>query len=310
MQNKHLLSINDLSRSEVQSLFATAQELKSLRNKRIPHRRLEGHTLAMIFEKPSLRTRATFEIGIFQLGGQAVYFQPHDIRLGVRETVADVAHNMERWFDLIMCRVFTNQTVRTLAENSRVPVINGLCDKEHPCQALTDLFTIQEHMETLSGRTLAFIGDGNNVAHSLMLLCAKVGMDFNLACPPGYEPDPDFVMQAESIAAATGAHIRVSNDPVAMAKGADVLYADVWVSMGQEDEAQDRLKIFQPYQINQQLLNYAHPNARVMHCLPAHRGEEITDEVIDGKQSIVFDQAENRLHVQKAIMVTLLDACP
>jgi ornithine carbamoyltransferase len=310
MQSRHLLSINDLSRSDVQSLFATAQELKGLQKKGIPHGRLEGRSLAMIFEKPSLRTRATFEIGMFQLGGKAVYFQPHDIKLGVRETVADVAHNLERWFDLIMCRVFTNKTARTLAENSRIPVINGLCDREHPCQALTDLFTVQEHMGTLAGRTLAFIGDGNNVAHSLMLLCAKVGMDFNLACPAGYEPDPGIVMEAESIAAATGAQISVSNDPIEMAKGADILYADVWVSMGQENETQDRLKIFQPFQINKKLLDQAHPNARVMHCLPAHRGEEITDEVIDGPQSIVFDQAENRLHVQKAIMVSLLDACP
>jgi len=308
---KHLLSITDLSRDEVQSIFESAARLKQMQARRAAHPALAGRTLAMIFEKPSLRTRATFEIGMYQLGGHVVHFQPHEIRLGERETIADVAHNLERWVDLIMCRVFLHRTARTLAENSRAPVINGLCDREHPCQALTDLFTIHERKGSLAGRVLAFVGDGNNVAHSLMLLCAKLGMEFRIACPSGYEPDPLITDEATQIAAATSAEVRILDDPVAAATGADVLYTDVWVSMGQEAETQERLRAFQRYQLNGGLLRHARPDAVVMHCLPAHRGEEITDEVIDGSQSVVFDQAENRLHVQKAIMVTLLGVpCP
>jgi ornithine carbamoyltransferase len=253
----------------------------------------------MIFEKPSLRTRVTFEVGMVQLGGAAIHLAPGDIRLGERESAGDIARNLERWVDLIMARTFLHQSVAALAAGARVPVINGLSDLHHPCQVLSDCFTLLERRGRVAGLRVAFIGDGNNVVHSWMDAAARLEFDFVLACPRGYEPDP-------SIAAEAGARATVTHDPDDAARGADVIYTDVWTSMGQEAEAKARRRAFQRYQVNERLVSLAHRDAIVMHCLPAHRGEEITDAVIDGAQSVVFDQAENRLLVQKAIMLWLI----
>jgi len=255
----------------------------------------------MIFEKPSLRTRVTFEVGMVQLGGAAIHLAPGDIRLGERESAGDIARNLERWVDLIMARTFLHQSVVDLAAGARVPVINGLSDLHHPCQVLSDCFTLLERRGTLRGIRVAFIGDGNNVVHSWMDAASRLGFDFVLACPPGYEPDATIVAEA-------GPRAAVTPDADAAVRGADVVYTDVWTSMGQEAEAKARRRAFRPYQVNERLVALAGRNALVMHCLPAHRGEEITDGVIDGPQSVVFDQAENRLHVQKAIMLWLLGA--
>ena len=304
LRNRSLLSIADLSKSEIDLILDTASLLKATIKKdpAAHHSILAGRTLAMIFEKPSLRTRVTFETGMTQLGGHAIYLAPADIQLGVRETVPDVAMNLSRWVDVIMARVFAHSTVKGLADNASIPVINGLSDLEHPCQALADFQTIREHKGEFKGLKLAFIGDGNNVAHSLMLLAAKVGMHFAIACPEGYDPLSDIVEQAREFAAKTGSVIDVVRDPYAAVTGADALYTDVWTSMGQEAEKKERARIFAPYQVNQALLSAAKPNAIVLHCLPAHRGEEITAEVLDGPQSVVLDEAENRLHAQKAVL--------
>jgi ornithine carbamoyltransferase len=260
----------------------------------------------MLFEKPSLRTRVTFETGMTQLGGHAIYLQPSDAQLGQRETVADAARNLERWVDGIMARTFRHETVVELARCASVPVINGLSDLEHPCQALADFLTIREKRGSVEGLKLAFVGDGNNVAHSLMLLGAKLGTHVVVACPEGYAPDAEITDDAEVCAAEAGGSITIVHDPYTGVKDADVIYTDVWASMGQEVEAEARAKLFAPFQVNAALLAAAAPDAVVMHCLPAHRGQEITDEVMDGPQSIVFDQAENRLHAQKAILAALL----
>src|SRR5262245_30990127 len=246
----------------------------------------------MIFEKPSLRTRVTFEVGMVQLGGAAIHLAPGDIRLGERESAGDIARNLERWVDLVMARTFRHQSVVDLAAAARVPVINGLSDLHHPCQVLSDCFTLLEHRGKIAGLRVAFIGDGNNVVHSWMDAAARLGFDFVLACPPGYEPDP-------TITAEAGKRVTITQDVDAAARGADVVYTDVWTSMGQEAEAKARRRAFQPYQVNERLVALAGPKALVMHCLPAHRGEEITDAVIDGPQSAVFAQAENRLPVTK-----------
>jgi ornithine carbamoyltransferase len=253
----------------------------------------------MIFEKPSLRTRVTFEVGMVQLGGAAIHLAPGDIRLGERETAGDIARNLDRWVDIVMARTFLHQSVVDLAAGARVPVINGLSDLHHPCQVLSDCFTILEHRGKLDGVRVAFIGDGNNVVHSWMDAAQRLGFDFVLACPPGYEPDAHILADA-------GSHATVTHDLEAAARGADVIYTDVWTSMGQETEAKARRRAFRPFQVNERLVGLAGQKALVMHCLPAHRGEEITDAVIDGPQSVVFDQAENRLHTQKAIMLWLL----
>jgi ornithine carbamoyltransferase len=299
---KHdFLSLADLTRAELEEILHLAATLKRdlKAGKRPPL--LAGKSLAMIFEKPSLRTRVTFEVGMTQLGGYPIYLTPKDIQLGERESVADVARNLDRWVDLIMARTFSHATLLELAEHAAVPVINGLSDVLHPCQALTDCFTLLEKRGRLDGLRVAFIGDGNNVASSWMEAAAKFDFAFVLACPPGYEPHEAVFGSAR----AAGANVEVVHDAAAAADGADVLYADVWTSMGQEDEAERRKRDFAAYQINGTLLRRARPDALVMHCLPAHRGEEITDDVIDGPQSIVLDQAENRLHTQKGIMVWL-----
>ncbi len=298
---RDFLSLADLARAELEEILHLAATLKRdlKAGKRPPL--LAGKSLAMIFEKPSLRTRVTFEVGIAQLGGYPIYLTPRDIQLGERESVADVARNLDRWVDLIMARTFSHGTLLELASHAAVPVINGLSDILHPCQVLTDCFTLLEKRGRLDGLRVAFIGDSNNVANSWMEAAAKFGFTFVLACPPGYEPHEATFGSAR----AEGAKVEVTHDAAAAAAGADVLYTDVWTSMGQENEAEQRKHDFAAYQVNTALLRRARPDALVMHCLPAHRGEEITDEVIDSPQSIVFDQAENRLHTQKGIMIWL-----
>jgi ornithine carbamoyltransferase len=298
---RDFLSFADLTRAELEEILHLAATLKRdlKAGKRPPL--LAGKSLAMIFEKPSLRTRVTFEVGITQLGGSPIYLTPKDILLGERESVADVARNLDRWVDLIMARTFSHGTLLELATHAAVPVINGLSDILHPCQVLTDCFTLLEKRGRLDGLRVAFIGDANNVANSWMEGAAKFGFTFVLACPPGYEPHEATFGSAR----AQGAKVEVTHAAAAAAEGADVLYTDVWTSMGQEDEAEQRKHDFAAYQINAKLLRRAQPDALIMHCLPAHRGEEITDEVIDSPRSIVFDQAENRLHTQKGIMVWL-----
>jgi ornithine carbamoyltransferase len=303
---KDLLSIKDLTADEIERLFDLARDLKERQRKGLPHRLLAGKTVAMIFEKPSLRTRVTFEVGMAQLGGTSLYLAPGDIRLGEREGAKDVAKNLERWVDAIVARTFSHRTVEAFAHHAAVPVINGLSDLTHPCQVLADLFTLHERFGALSGLKVAYVGDGNNVCHSWLYGAAKSGIDFAAACPGGYEPSEEVLAMARADADATDGRIEVVRDPRAAVRAADVVYTDVWTSMGQEAEAERRRRAFQAFQVNDELVRLAKPGAVVMHCLPAHRGEEITDEVLDGPQSIVYDQAENRLHVQKALLVTLL----
>lgn len=302
---RDLLSIADLSASEIGEIFALAKGLKAAQKARRPHPRLAGRTLAMIFEKPSLRTRVSFEIGIAQLGGTAVYLAPRDIQLGERESVSDIARNLSRWVDLIVARTFSHAHLVELAENATVPVINGLSDWSHPCQVLADCFTILEKRKRLEGLKIAFVGDGNNMVHSFLFATPKLGLDFRLACPKGFEPDAGAVATAS---ASPRGRVTITSAIGEAVAGADVVYTDVWTSMGQERESAKRQKHFRGYQVDRGVLALAAPNALVMHCLPAHRGEEISAEVLDGPQSIVLDQAENRLHVQKAIMVWLAKA--
>ena len=303
---RDLISIRDLTRGEIEGFFDLATDLKQRLHQQIPHPLLPARTLALIFEKPSLRTRVTFEVAMTQLGGHAIYLAPQDIRLGARETVEDAAKNLSRWVDGIVARTFNHATVEQLAQHATVPVINGLTDLTHPCQALSDLFTLKEKRGNLAGLRVAFIGDGNNVCHSWLYGAAKMGVDLTVACPKGYAPNRDVVAKAREEAAATRARLEVIHDPVRASEGADVLYTDVWVSMGQEEEGSRRKQEFQGFQVNQALVDLAQEDVLVMHCLPAHRGEEITDEVMDGPHSIILDQAENRLHVQKAILAALL----
>jgi ornithine carbamoyltransferase len=298
---RDLLRIADLSTAEIETILDLARRLKADLRARRPHALLAGRTLAMIFEKPSLRTRVTFEVGMVQLGGAAISLAPGDIKFGERETAGDIARNLERWVDFIMARVFLHQSVIDLAHGAHVPVINGLSDLHHPCQVLSDCLTLLEHRGRVAGLRVVFVGDGNNMTHSWMDAAARLGFDFVLACPRGYEPDP-------TITAEAGASVTVTHDVAAAVRGADVLYTDVWTSMGQESEAAARRRAFRQYQVNERLVALAGPDVLVMHCLPAHRGEEITDAVIDGPHSVVFDQAENRLHAQKAIMIWLAGA--
>jgi ornithine carbamoyltransferase len=304
--NRHLVTLDDLTPQDITALFEVAADLKAKRRQGILHPVLSGKTLAMIFEKPSLRTRVTFEAGMTQLGGHAIYLTPADIRLGERETVQDAARNLERWVDAIVARTFSHQMVERLARYSQIPVINGLTDTHHPVQILCDLFTLWEKRGRVRGLRVAFIGDGNNVCHSWLEGAAKVGVNFTLACPKGYEPDPGVLTRAMAQAATNGATLAVTHDPEGAARGADVLYTDVWASMGQEDERTRRLRDFQGFQVDERLVRLAASDVLVMHCLPAHRGEEIAEDVIEGPHSIVFDEAENRLHMQKAILVRLL----
>lgn len=299
---RDLVSIADLPREQLDELFALALRLKADRQTGWPHPLLAGKTLAMIFEKPSLRTRVTFEAGMFQLGGHAIYLSPADIGLGSRETVPDVAQNLSRWVDLIMARTFSHSTIVDLATNATVPVINGLSDLLHPCQVLADCLTLIEHYGRLDGLKVAFVGDGNNVVNSWLNAAARLPFSFALACPSGYEPDDEVLARARR----DGAQVTITNAVEEAVRGADAVYTDVWTSMGQEKESARRREAFRDYQVNASVMAMAKKDALVMHCLPAHRGEEVTAEVIDGPQSVVLDQAENRLHIQKAIMVWLL----
>ena len=298
-----LLSLADLSTDEIIGLLDLAADLKAKQHRGEPHRLLEGQSLAMIFEKPSLRTRVTFETGMFQLGGHALMIHSEQTRLGERESISDVAHNLERWVDGIMARTFSHEAVVELARESAAPVINGLTDLLHPCQILADALTLREHKGDFEGLKVAFLGDGNNVCASWLNFAARVPIDFTLVCPPGYEADHDIL----SFAQAEGkGHIMQTNNVAEGLEGADAIYSDVWASMGQEEEAAERRRQFMPYQVNAEAMAHAKPDAIFMHCLPAHRGEEVTAEVIDSPQSVVFDEAENRLHAQKAVMVKLM----
>jgi len=302
MKERDLLSLKDVNRPDIDAIFSLAHRLKRKQQQRIPHRLLAGKTLALVFEKPSLRTRVSFEAGMFQLGGHAVFLGPEEIHLGVRETAADCARNLSRWVDLIVMRTFSQQTLEEMADYATVPVINGLTDLFHPCQVLADCFTLLEHKRKMEGLKIAFLGDGNNMAHTWMQAAEKFSFSLALACPKGYEPSPEITRAARE----NGGRIMVTQDVEKAARGADVIYTDVWASMGQEREFETRRRAFKNYQVNKDVVAMADRHAVVMHCLPAHRGEEITDEVLDGPQSIVLDQSENRLHVQKAIMVWIL----
>ncbi len=304
MKTKDFISIHDLTTEEIYQIFELAKEMKS--NPKKFSKSLEGKILALIFEKPSLRTRVSFEVGIRQLGGDAIYLAPSDIQMGKRESVYDVGKTLERMVDGIMIRTFGHNIVLELARAVKIPVINGLSDLLHPCQAMADYFTMIEKKGDLKNLKVVFVGDGNNVCHSLMFGAAKLGVNFWAATPKGYEPKKEIYELAIEDAKSTGAKINIVNDPEEAVKDADVVYTDVWASMGQESEAEIRKKIFQPYQVNQKLFSLAKPDAIFMHCLPAHRGEEVTDDIIDSPNSVVFDEAENRLHVQKAIMYELM----
>jgi ornithine carbamoyltransferase len=307
MRGRSLLSISDLSAGDIDRIFSVAMRLKGRTLlDQINRPMLAGKTLGMIFEKPSLRTRVSFEVGMTQLGGHAVYLQPSDIKLGERESVADVARTLGRMVQGIMARVFAHKTVVDLAEYSGVPVINGLSDMEHPCQALADFLTILEHKGKLKGLRLAYIGDGCNTCNSLLLLAAKVGTDITVGSPAGYEPPEEIVAEARKISVGTGSKIVVTHDPFEAVDKADAIYTDIWASMGLEAEKEKRYPAFAPFQVNGKLVEAANKDAIILHCLPAHRGEEITDEVIDGPNSVVFDEAENRLHAQKAVMALLI----
>ncbi|MCK4255662.1 ornithine carbamoyltransferase [candidate division WOR-3 bacterium] len=290
---KHFLSFSDMTSGELYDLFELSKKLKKDKISPI----LNGKVLALIFEKPSLRTRFTFEAGMFELGGYAIYLAPQDIGLGKRESIPDAARNLSRWASGIMARTFEHKTVLQLAKYATIPVINGLSDIEHPCQVLADMFTIWEKRGTFSNIKLAWVGDGNNVCNSLIIASKILKFDLSISTPSGYEPNKKFTNTSS---------IYVTNEPLDAVKEADIIYTDVWTSMGQEMEREERLKKFKEFQVNNNLLKKAKSDCLIMHCLPAHRGEEITDDVIDGPQSIVFDQAENRLHAQKALLVKLL----
>lgn len=299
---RDFINLYDYTTEELRWLLERARWLKERSQRGEQWRPLEGKTLAMIFEKPSTRTRVSFEVGMFQLGGHALYLSSQETQLGRGETIADTARVLSRYVDAILIRTFEHWRVEELARAATVPVINGLSDLLHPCQVLSDIFTIWEKLGRYEGVKVAYIGDGNNVANSWIHGALRMGMELRIACPEGYEPDGEILERAKR----EGARIEIYRDPKEAAAGAEVLYTDVWTSMGQEAEREKRLEVFRPYQINRDLLAVADPRCLVMHCLPAHRGEEITDEVMDGPHSVVFDQAENRLHVQKAILEYLM----
>ncbi len=307
---RHFLSVTDMNREESEALLERAAALKAewyAAGRGVhPGLPMQGRTLALVFEKPSLRTRVAFEAGMTQLGGHPSYLSANDIDMGGRESVPDVARNLSRWVQVIAARVFKHSTVETLARYATVPVINALCDIEHPCQALADMLTLREHFGRLQGLKLAYVGDGNNVCNSLMLLGATLGVNVAVGAPRDYLPDPEIVARAEALAAESDATITVTTSPNEAVADAHAVYTDVWASMGQEHEAARRRPAFEPYRVDAALMAHADSAALAMHCLPAHRGEEVSAEVIDGPRSVIFDQAENRLHVQKALVLTLL----
>lgn len=304
--NKHLLTLHDWSTEEILETLDLADELKYKQKNGIEHHLLKGKTLGMIFTKSSTRTRVSFEVGMYQLGGSALFLSSNDIQLGRGETIYDTANVLSRFLDGIMIRTYKQSDVEDLAKFGTIPIINGLTDLVHPCQILADFQTIREHKGKLKGLKLAYIGDGNNMAHSLMYGGAKVGMEIAIATPKQYECDSEVVANALADAARTGTKITLTNDPVEAIKDADVVYADTWVSMGQEAEKAEKLKVFGPYQIDKELFSHAKSDAIFLHCLPAYRGYEVTEDVIDGPNSVIFDEAENRLHAQKAVMVKLM----
>jgi len=306
MKGRNLVSIDDLSREEVAQILETAEIIKLRHYSKESQPVLKGKILAMIFQKPSLRTRVSFETGMIQLGGEAIYLGPDDIKLGQREATKDIAQVLSRYVDGIMARTFSHKVILDLAKFATVPVINGLSNLFHPCQVLGDLLTIKEKKGKLSGLKLAYIGDGNNVAHSLIFGSVKVGMNIVLATPSGYEPRSEIIEKAQVDAKKIGSWIEIIHEPEKAAEGADIIYTDVWTSMGFEEEKEVRKNAFKSYQVNQNLVSKAKDDVIILHCLPAHRGEEITDEVMDGPNSVVIDQAENRLHAQKAILALLL----
>lgn len=301
---KDLISVKDLSPAEIRDIFLLTDKLKKDKSKF--RAALAGKTLALIFQKPSNRTRVSFEVGCFQLGGYSIYLGPDEINLGVRESIEDVAKTLSRYVDAIVLRTFEHENILKMAKYASIPVINGLSDFSHPCQALGDVYTIREELKKIKGLTLAYVGDGNNVCNSLLYAASKMGMNMHVATPKGYEPDTEVLSESKKIAQKLGKKINLFHSPFEAARQADVIYTDVWASMGEEKEAKKRKKVFKDFQVNKKLLRYAKKGCLIMHCLPAHRGEEITDEVMDNKNSVIFDQAENRMHVQKAILIKLL----
>ncbi len=303
---KDLLSLQDLSRSDIELILERSADLKQKHKAGIPYQPLKGKCLGMIFAKSSTRTRVSFEVGILQLGGHSLFMSSRDLQLGRGESITDTAKVLSRYIDGILIRTFKQSDVEELADVAEIPVINGLTDLLHPCQTLADLFTVREQLGTFEGLKVAYVGDGNNMANSWLHGGAKLGIDISVACPPGYEPDKKVAQEAKEEGKITGAKIFVTQDPIEAVTGAQIISTDVWASMGQEEEHADRLKAFKKYQVNAELVRHADPDFLFMHCLPAHRGEEVTDEIIDGPHSIVFDEAENRLHTQKAIMELLM----
>ena len=303
---RHLVNLQDYDEWEIYDLINLALRLKEEQKKGIPHPILSNKALGMIFSKASTRTRVSFEVGIYQLGGYGLFLNSSDIQLGRGETIEDTARVLSRYLDGIMIRTYAQEDVEELAKYSTIPIINGLTDMFHPCQILADLMTIYESKGKLKGLKLAYVGDGNNVAHSLLIGCTKVGMNISIACPTGYEPHKNVIDWAIGNSKSSGSLVNITSQPKEAVWDADIVYTDVWTSMGQEKESNERLKAFAPYQVNQSLFSLAKPDAIFLHCLPAHRGEEVTSEVIDGPQSLVFEEAENRLHVQKAVMVSLM----
>lgn len=306
LQGKDFLTLEDFSKEEILYLIEYAIELKNKQKSGIPHKLLEGKTLAMIFEKASTRTRVSFETGMYQLGGHALFLSKNDIQMQNGESLADTAKVLSRYVDGIMIRTFGHTIVEELAENASIPIINGLTNDFHPCQVLADLMTMYEKLGSFENKKLAFVGDGNNMAHSLLMGCAIMGIDCSLAVPEGYEANADILKRVQKKAAVSGANIVQTNDPIEAVKNAHVIYTDVWTSMGWEAEAEDRVEKFTSFQVNEQLVESAANDYIFFHCLPAKRGEEVTAEIIDGPHSVVFDEAENRLHAQKAILATLL----
>lgn len=303
---KHLISLNDLSKDEILQILDLAIKLKQDNKNGVTHHILKGKSMGMIFSKSSTRTRISFEVGMYQLGGNALFLSSNDIQLGRGESIYDTAKVLSRYLDGIMIRTFDHQDVLDLAQYGSIPIINGLTDDEHPCQILADLLTIYEHKGKLQGLKLAYVGDGNNIAHSILHGCSKVGMNVAIATPPDYACDDKIVQQAKDASKLSGSEVIITNDPVEAVTGADVVYTDTWTSMGQEAEKEERRKIFIPYQVNKELFSHTNQGSIFLHCLPAYRGEEVTGDIIDGSMSVIFDEAENRLHAQKAVMALLM----
>jgi ornithine carbamoyltransferase len=306
LKGRDFLRVNDWAPDDLLAVLDLADRLKARQRERVEHRHLDGRTLGMIFQKPSTRTRVSFEVGMFQLGGTALYLAAGDLQLGRGETIKDTAHVLSRYLDAIVIRTFAQADVDELAEHADIPVLNGLTDEFHPCQALADVMTIRERFGGFEGVRVAYLGDGNNVCHSLMVACAKLGTDFVAATPTGYEPDEEVVGWAHAAAESSGGSVELGHDPRAAAEGADVLYTDVWTSMGQDEERERRLRDLADYRIDERIVGLASERAVVLHCLPAHYGEEITEDVLYGRQSAVWDQAENRLHAQKALLALVI----